>query len=406
MKRPLLSLSVCCMLLVCFSAMAAAQLPVKKFATADGSRPDALFAPGVIIGKTLYISGKGDYRPGQPYPEKVKNCLEEVRKVLQVAGMDMENIVASFCFLEDPERYPEFNKIYAEFFKKDPPTRTTLGVPQVPGDSEIEITCIAYSDLSEKKSVGTPPEGFPFSPGILAGNTLYISGKGDQLPDGSHPPTFEEQVRQAMINVGSVLEKANLDYQNIVLSKVYIDNYDNYGIVNKVYSEFFEYGNEPARETVFVDWIPGDSHIEITCFATTDISTRKVVRPASMKFGPDERAMSASPAVWAGNTLYMSSMSGFVPGKGLTTSDLDQQTRQMAQNHIDILDAAGLTLEDIVSGNVYLRNIDDYKPFNDIYREYFTKGPGVRTCLMPNSGFEKNDCRVRASFIAARTGKD
>ena len=392
-------------LMICLSQILYAELPAKKFATKDGSRPGGLFAPGVMIGKTLYISGKGDYRPGEPYPEKVRNCLNEVRKVLQVAGMGMENIVTSFCYLEEPERYSEFNEVYAEFFPNDPPARTTLGVPKVPGDSRIEITCIAYADLSEKKRIGTPPEGFPFSPGILAGNTLYISGKGDQLPGGGHPETFEEQVRQAMKNVCVVLEDAGLDYQNIVLSRVYINNYDNYGIVNKVYSEFFEYGSEPARETVFVDWIPGGSHIEITCIATTDLSSRKVVRPKSMAFGGEEMAMTASPAVWAGNTLYMSALSGFCPVEGITTNDLETKTRQMAQNHIDILDAAGLDLDDIVSGNVYLRNINDYRQFNEIYREYFTKGPGVRTCLMPNSGYEKNDVLVRASFIAARTKK-
>ncbi|MBN1293503.1 MAG: RidA family protein [Candidatus Latescibacteria bacterium] len=403
MKKNVLGTILVLMVMAGFAQLIFAELPEKKFATTDGSRPGGLFVPGVMIGKTLYISGKGDYKPGEPYPVKVRNCLNEVRKTLQVMGMDYENIVTSFCYLEEPDRYAEFNEVYAEFFPKDPPARTTLGVPKVPGDSRIEITCIAYADLSEKKRIGTPPEGFPFSPGILAGNTLYISGKGDQLPDGKHPDTFEEQVRQAMKNVGSVLKEAGLNFENVVLSRVYIDNYDNYGIVNKVYSEFFEYGNEPARETVFVDWIPGGSHIEITCIATSDLSIRKVVRPKSMSFGPEEIAMTASPAVWAGNTLYISSISGFVPEEGITSVDLGTQTHQMAKNHIDILNEAGLRLEDIVSGNVYLRNINDYAPFNEIYKEYFTKGPGVRTCLMPNSGYEKNDIRVRASFIAAKT---
>ena len=403
MKKTFLSVLMVLFVITVLTQPVLGQLPEKKFATADGSRPGGLFAPGVMIGKTLYISGKGDYKPGEPYPDKVRNCLNEIRKTLQVMGMDYENIVTSFCYLEEPDRYAEFNEVYAGFFPKDPPARTTLGVPKVPGDSRIEITCIAYADLSEKKRVGTPPEGFPFSPGILAGNTLYISGKGDQLPDGKHPAAFEEQVRQAMKNVGSVLKEAGLNYGNVVLSRVYIDNYDNYGIVNKVYSEFFDYGNEPARETVFVDWIPGGSHIEITCIATTDLSTRKVVRPKNMSFGPEEMAMTASPAVWAGNTLYISAISGFVPEEGITSVDLGVQTHQMAKNHIDILNEAGLQLEDIVSGNVYLRNINDYAPFNEIYKEYFTKGPGVRTCLMPNSGYEKNDIRVRASFIAAKT---
>ncbi len=85
------------------------------------------------------------------------------------------------------------------------------------------------------------------------------------------------------------------------------------------------------------------------------------------------------------------------------TVDLDKQVRQMAQNDIYILTEAGLKLEDIISGHVYLRNINDYKPFNDIYAEFYSKGPGVRTCLMPNSGYEKNKVRASGSFIAART---
>ncbi|MCD6307485.1 MAG: RidA family protein [Candidatus Latescibacteria bacterium] len=214
---------------------------------------------------------------------------------------------------------------------------------------------------------------------------------------------MEEQARQAMRNVGVVLEQAGLDFRNIVFSSVYLDNYDNLGIVNKVYSEFFAFGDEPARSTVFVDWIPGDSHIEITCIATTDLSRRSVVRPASMSFGPDGCAMTASPAVWAGDTLYMSALSGFDPVYGIATVDLEAQTRQMARNHFDVLDAAGLAPEDIVLGCVYLRNINDYRPFNAVYREYYSKGPGTRTCLMPNYGYEKNDVRCQASFIAART---
>jgi 2-iminobutanoate/2-iminopropanoate deaminase len=114
-------------------------------------------------------------------------------------------------------------------------------------------------------------------------------------------------------------------------------------------------------------------------------------------------ALTASPAVWAGDTLYLSGLPGFDPVDGSVPADLEKQVRRMAQNHIDILSAAGLGLEDIVSGHVYLRDINDYAPFNDIYKEYFSKGPGVRTCLMPNSGIEKNNIRVRASFIAART---
>ena len=75
----------------------------------------------------------------------------------------------------------------------------------------------------------------------------------------------------------------------------------------------------------------------------------------------------------------------------------------MAKEPLAVLEAAGLKLEDIVAGWVYLRDMQDYQAMNTIYREYYSRGPGVRTCLMPNSAYEKNAIRVRGSFIAART---
>ena len=50
--------------------------------------------------------------------------------------------------------------------------------------------------------------------------------------------------------------------------------------------------------------------------------------------------------------------------------------------------------------------MDDYRDMNAIYRKYFSRGPGVRTCLMPNASYESNDILVRASFIAERTANE
>jgi hypothetical protein len=47
--------------------------------------------------------------------------------------------------------------------------------------------------------------------------------------------------------------------------------------------------------------------------------------------------------------------------------------------------------------------MQDYQPMNEIYRQYFSKGPGVRTTLMPFTASGGGQPRVIASFIAART---
>ena len=116
--------------------------------------------------------------------------------------------------------------------------------------------------------------------------------------------------------------------------------------------------------------------------------------PVKKFLTPDGKRPDAmfAPGVMVGKTLYISGLSGFSPVEGLTTVDLEKQVRQMAQNHMDILETAGLKLEDVVSGCVYLRNINDYAAMNAIYSEYFSLSPGVRTCLMPNSGYEKTTC--------------
>ena len=354
------------------------------------------------MGNTVYISGKGDYRPNAEFPEKVENCLGEIRKALQSEGLDMRNVVKSFVYLEDRDKYAELNPVYAKFFPEDPPARTTLGVAQVPGESRLEITCIATTDLAEKKRIGDPPPGLPFSPGILAGDTLYVSGKGDQLPGGGHPATFEEQVRQSMKNVETTLKQAGLDFRHVVMSHVFLDKYENLEIADKVYNEFFEDGSEPACATVFVELDPGRvarrDHLH-----RHDRSGRPQGRPAGGTQGPDRPRGPSRPARPSGRgTPCISRRFGHKPKGGTAGGNLAEQVHQMARNHTAVLEAAGLSLEDIVSGCVYLRDMKDYQPMNTVYRQYFSRGNAVRTCLMPNSSYEKNDILVRASFIAAR----
>jgi 2-iminobutanoate/2-iminopropanoate deaminase len=377
------------------------QVPEKRFVTPGGQRPSGLFAPGVMVGKTLYIAGKGDYKPNEEFPAKVKNCLGEIEKTLKQAGLGFEHVVKSFVYLEDHDKYDEMNKYYGEFFPKNPPARTTLGVAQVPGESRLEITCIAYADLGQRKAIGEPPPNRPYSPAILAGDTLYVSGKGDQLADGSHPATFEEQVRQCMRNVEASLKQAGLDFRHVVMSNIFVDDPNNRAAAHRVYHESFEDGSEPAAATVVVDWIPGGSHVEVTCVATTDLAGRKVVRlmntGARSAAGPRH-----SEAVWAGNTLYVSGLEGATDA-GQIPAGLDEQVHQLGRNHTAVLKQAGLSLEDIVSGHVYLKSMDDYAGMNAIYKEYFSKGPGVRTTLMPSTKSSDSTARVMASFIGAKT---
>ena len=168
--------------------------PEKRFLTPDGKRPAGLFAAGVMVGRTVYVAGKGDYKPQEEIQGKVRNCLNEVKKSLQVAGLDLPNVVHSFCYIEDKSYAPEFDRVYAELFPNAPHARTLVNVPNVPGDSRIEITCIAYADPSEVKVVGKPGADGVSATGVLAGDMAYFSGMDDRTGD-SHPDSFRDRIR-------------------------------------------------------------------------------------------------------------------------------------------------------------------------------------------------------------------
>lgn len=95
-----------------------------------------------------------------------------------------------------------------------------------------------------------PKSGLPYSPGILVGNTLYISG---QL--GRDPATAQlvsggigAETRQAMANARKVLQAAGMDFSNVVSVNVFIASFSDFPAFNETYKEYFPV-DPPARAT-------------------------------------------------------------------------------------------------------------------------------------------------------------
>src|SRR5919106_1328121 len=84
---------------------------------------------------------------------------------------------------------------------------------------------------------GRPPVG-PYSPGIMAGDYLYVSGQGAAKPDGTFPETAEQQVQQCLNNVKAIVEGAGLTMQHVVYSQLYLKDIANYDAANRVWAKF------------------------------------------------------------------------------------------------------------------------------------------------------------------------
>ena len=108
----------------------------------------------------------------------------------------------------------------------------------------------------------------PYTPAVLAGNTLYVSG---QIPVNPitrelNMPDIQTATRQVMENIGSLLKAAGMDYSNVVKCTIFLANFDDYQGMNEAYGEFF--GElPPAREAVQVVKLPMGAIVEISCIA-------------------------------------------------------------------------------------------------------------------------------------------
>jgi reactive intermediate/imine deaminase len=99
---------------------------------------------------------------------------------------------------------------------------------------------------------------------------------------------------------------------------------------------------------------------------------KRVIQPAGYRPSPAP----LSPAILAGDTLYLSGSTGGDPATGqLVSGGLEAEMRQIMSNVQTVLKAAGMGLEDVVSVTAYLADMEDYGRFNDLYREYFKSPP-------------------------------
>ena len=133
------------------------------------------------------------------------------------------------------------------------------------------ITCVPVESPTTKEVIASdnaPAAIGPYSQAIKVGAMLFCSG---QIP--INPSTgelvlgsIEEQTRQALDNLGAVLEEAGMDFSDAVRATVFMDDMNNYSRINAVYAEYFK-DNPPARCAVEVSRLPKDVGVEISLIA-------------------------------------------------------------------------------------------------------------------------------------------
>ena len=131
------------------AAPVAAQAPEVEYLQANprSTRP---FSDAVRVGHILYLSGQigtdstGRVVAGGIGPE-TRQTLENIKAVLERNGSSMDRVVKCTVFLQDIADYAAMNQVYATFFPKDPPARSTVAGSGLALGARVEIECMAVA---------------------------------------------------------------------------------------------------------------------------------------------------------------------------------------------------------------------------------------------------------------------
>jgi len=297
-----------CLILIALSMSLAAEKRV--ITPADGVPPVGPYSPGILVGDYLYVSGQGAARPEGGFPatveEQTAQCLTNVRRIVEAAGLTMQHVVYATVYLHDLGGVDEMNRAWRAAFPSDPPARVVVGTAKMPVDTPVEVTVVATRDLAAR-CAAEPGENE--SRGVMTADRVYLSGaRGPEA-------------------VFDVLKGASVDHKNIVFANTFT--------VPPVYTAI------AARET----------------------------------------PKKSGHCTLAGDTLYCPAQSG-------SGGNIEAQVRSTMSHLRDELRQAGMTFENVVATNVYLDDIADFARMNKVYAESFGATPPTRTTvqLLPSTG--------------------
>lgn len=109
----------------------------------------------------------------------------------------------------------------------------------------------------------------PYNQAVLVGNTLYTSGQIALNPQTMElvTDTIATETKQVMENMKAVLKAADMTFENVVKSTIFIMDMNDFGAINTVYGSYFNEATAPARETVQVAGLPKNVNVEISMIA-------------------------------------------------------------------------------------------------------------------------------------------
>lgn len=124
---------------------------MKKQVVHTDKAPKAIgpYSQAIRIDSMIYTAGQIGLDPATMnlveggVEEQTRQVLKNLQNVLEAAGSDLDHVVKTLVFLKDMDDFPKMNAVYAEYFKENPPARSTVAVAALPKGALVEIEAVA-----------------------------------------------------------------------------------------------------------------------------------------------------------------------------------------------------------------------------------------------------------------------
>jgi len=117
--------------------------------TSRGPKPIGPYSQAIKSNGLLFVSGQVALDPqtgeftGKEVRQQTERVLENLKAILEAAGVSLNHVVKTTVFLNDMNDFPAMNEVYARYFGAAPPARSTVQAARLPKDALVEIDVIA-----------------------------------------------------------------------------------------------------------------------------------------------------------------------------------------------------------------------------------------------------------------------
>lgn len=318
----------------------------------------------------IYVSSIAPASPLTEIGAQTRSVFSQLKTILEANGSSLSQLCSVTVALKSASDFDAMNAAYAEVIGDKPPVRTTF-VAWLRGATLIEISAVAVPNGAYREPLhpaGWAKSARPYSYIIKTDDLVFFSGLVARR--GSDDTIVKAPLRQQLTtildNVGTLLETADLTYDDIVSARVYLTSPFDFQDMNDMYGAYFHKA-APARATAVVDLMSVDSNVEMTFVASR--------QPKSVVGGQAANGLPVSLAVQAGPRVWLSAVIGDTD-KHHTVGD---QARDAFEHLRASLSSAGLGFPDVVDTTVYMRDTFELPALDAVFRQIFPKDAPART---------------------------